>query len=148
MASQRIRTLAELLGLAAIAASLVFVGIQIKQTQDIARATMRLELSNTSREIIEVMAENPDAWLVAAGMREPADTVERVRVELLLRGVFRVMESYVYQYHHGFFDEVEWRGYREEISNVMDMPFAREFWGRVEPGYSPDFRGVVSELSD
>jgi hypothetical protein len=47
MASERWKGIAELIGIAAIVASLVFVGLQMKQTEDVAT----------------LISQNPDVWL-------------------------------------------------------------------------------------
>ena len=55
--------IAELVGVAAIVASLVFVGLQMKQTQDIARTEVYLGLYATGVEINHRLAEHVGVWI-------------------------------------------------------------------------------------
>lgn len=55
--------IAELVGVAAIVASLVFVGLQMKQTQDIARTEVYLGLYATGVEINHRLAEHVGIWI-------------------------------------------------------------------------------------
>ena len=55
--------IAELVGVAAIVASLIFVGFQMKQTQDIARTEVYLGLYSTGVEINHTLAQHADVWI-------------------------------------------------------------------------------------
>jgi hypothetical protein len=136
----------EIAGLAAVTASLAFVGLQMMQTQDIARATMRLELTTASQELIFKFADYPEAWMIASGMREPAREEERQRARMLFRAGFRGFENYAYQYRNGFFDETEWEGFKGGIASAMSTPFNRELWRDISNEFSPAFREVVDAL--
>ena len=63
----------EIFGLAAVAASLVFVGLEIQQTREIARATMRLELTQASQELLFAMADHPEVSLVVLRGKPPRE---------------------------------------------------------------------------
>jgi len=53
---------AELIGLAAIVASLVFVGLQMRLEQDIAEAQAYVDSSNGLIELSQLTAENQEVW--------------------------------------------------------------------------------------
>ena len=136
----------EIVGLAAVAASLFFVGIQIRQTQNIAGATMRLELATASQEVIFAFAEDPIAFAVATGLRDPDGEEILLRAQLLSRAVYRGYENYYHQYRKGFIDSVTWTGFRQEIERAMTSPFHRALWPKVRFGYSPAFRELVDGM--
>ena len=57
-----IRESVELVGIAAIVASLVFVGMQVRQDQDIAVAQLLMEATARRIELSQLMSENREAW--------------------------------------------------------------------------------------
>ena len=137
----------EVVGLAAIAMSLVFVGLQMKQTQEIARATMRLELTTASQELIFALADHTGDWMVASGVREAKEDEEKQRARILLRAAFRGFENYAYQYQNGFFDQDQWEGMKRGIEVVMSSAFSRDHWREISPEFSPAFRNVMNDLA-
>lgn len=62
MQSTNWKDIAELIGIAAIVASLVFVGLQMKQAEDIARYERYADSTNPT-EISTVLFEHRDIWL-------------------------------------------------------------------------------------
>ncbi len=136
----------ELLGLAAVAASLVFVGLEIQQNREIARATVRLELAQASQELLFAMADHPEVALIALHGKPPASPAETERARMLLRATIRGFENYAYQYRQGLFDEGEWEGMKGGIRATMNPPFVRAFWREVGDQFSPEFRVLMAEL--
>ena len=118
----------------------------MQQTQDIARAMMRLELTKASQELIFQFADYPETWMIAAGTREPETEEEKQRTRILWRSAFRGFENYAYQYRNGFFEEGEWEGMKKGIVEAMSLPFNRELWREIPDEFSPAFREVVEEL--
>ena len=60
---RRINEVAELVGIAAIVASLIFVGLQMKQASDIAQNEVSLGIYATSVDINNEMNERADIWI-------------------------------------------------------------------------------------
>ena len=58
----RLKEVVKLVGIAAIVASLVFVGLQIRQEQDIAVAQLLMEATARRIELSQLMSENREAW--------------------------------------------------------------------------------------
>ena len=59
---------AELIGIAAVVVSLIFVGAQIRQDKDVARATLFAEWDDTQIEWARLIGENKDVW--ARGLKK------------------------------------------------------------------------------
>jgi len=57
------KDIAELIGIAAIVASLVFVGMQMRQDQQIAKAQIYTESNIISIELARLINENRDVWI-------------------------------------------------------------------------------------
>ena len=63
MEFKKFNEVAELVGIAAVVASLVFVGLQMKQASDIAQNEVTLGVYATSVDIINEMNEYADIWV-------------------------------------------------------------------------------------
>ena len=63
MQFSKLKDIAELVGIVAIVASLVFVGLQMKQASDIAQNELSLGIFATSIEINNEMNEYADIWI-------------------------------------------------------------------------------------
>lgn len=121
------RDTAELIGLAAIVASLIFVGMELQQSQRIAIADqypLRLQAN------LSFLQAAPEATYVATGNRfrrqlPDSDMPENVRLELsqldpaelgvrvnLLRQALMIVDNSHYQYQNGFMGEESWRAIR------------------------------------
>lgn len=61
--SQNWRVTLELIGIFAIVVSLVFVGIQLQQDQQIAVAQLYADFDDTQIELSQLLIENEDVWL-------------------------------------------------------------------------------------
>ncbi len=146
MAYERKLMWVEIIGTIAIVASLLFVGLQIKQTQEIARATMRLEITTASQNVVDMAAENPGAFAVMQGERKPRDREEYWQAYVLTRAALRGYENQVYQYRQGFLDQSEWRGIRVEIRTRLAQPFIRARWEESREVFSAEFQAVVDEV--
>ena len=62
MENRKIREIAEILGIAAIVASLVFVGLQLRQSDKIARAEIQATFGMMSIEIAALISDHSDVW--------------------------------------------------------------------------------------
>lgn len=62
MKSRDWKDIAELVGIAAIVASLIFVGLQMRQDQSIAIADTRSALTESAQSIAELIQDNSDVW--------------------------------------------------------------------------------------
>lgn len=60
---RKFNEVAELVGIAAIVASLIFVGLQMKQESDIAQNEVSLGVYATGIEINNLMSEHADIWI-------------------------------------------------------------------------------------
>ena len=63
MTKQDWKTLAELVGVLAIVASLLFVALQMRQAQDIAYSELDVSLLSIQAESANLIATNPEIWV-------------------------------------------------------------------------------------
>jgi hypothetical protein len=78
MRTETWRQIAEAIGVAAIVASLIFVGFQIRQEDDIARLELIDRSTDQQRELQEWIAENADLWIRGCVGSELSDAEDAI----------------------------------------------------------------------
>jgi len=164
MAQKSWRDIGELIGIAAIVASLVFVGLQLKQSQEIALATSFQARTATLAEAFASRAANSDA--LAAELRvqgiNPHDQVTRLPVEIpesagilteleYRAGVMHALSMWqqwnniYYQNEMGFMPQGEWSRLRSAIKrNFERKTLASLVYGSWE--WPPEFESEIDEI--
>ena len=85
--------IAELVGIAAIVGSLIFVGLQMKQAQELANAERRMVFVANRIELSNAINEHADIWL-RGKLGQELDEIETVIFENLLHSI------YAFHYFH------------------------------------------------
>lgn len=75
---------AELIGIAAIVASLIFVGLQMRQEQEIAQAQAYVDGAANFVELSSLIVDNQDAWMRGLYDEDLSD-IERAQFEQIAR---------------------------------------------------------------
>lgn len=117
------RELAELVGIAAIVASLIFVGLQLKQSQDIAIAGQYHERTALTVQNFNSELENGDLRIWARAFRdvefnEEISIEDKGRAFLRLATYIMMLDNHYYQYQAGFLDDEAWQTH---ISGLRDL---------------------------
>jgi hypothetical protein len=155
------RDLAEIIGFASIVGSLIFVGMQLRQSQEIAIASQYQERASTaveyySSQMHDELAITDQAGIIAAAVRSgqasPAirslietQSPESIGLWFYRQRVFFVMlDNFHYQYRSGFMAEESWDAFRrdlhDELSNDATAAYYRD--------YGSNFRSSFEELCD
>ena len=82
------RAVAELMGISAIVASLIFVGVQLRQDREVALVGIGQAGSSTTAEIRVAVAENADVW-AKSNNGESLTDAEKLVMENLIESWFR-----------------------------------------------------------
>lgn len=126
------RDLTEIIGFVAIVASLIFVGMQLMQSQEIAiagqyqeRAAAAVEYNGTQMDNTRATAEKGADIIAfaASGDASPAlvDFVKDRSPESIgmwfyeNRVFFTMLDNFHYQYSAGFMEEESWNAFRKEL---------------------------------
>ena len=70
MEGLRWRNIVELVGITAVVASLIFVGVQLRQDQQIAVAQLYADFDDTQIELSRLLIENQEVWLAGSSGEE------------------------------------------------------------------------------
>jgi hypothetical protein len=153
--------LAEAIGHVAIVASLIFVGLQLMQSQDIAiasqyqdRAAAAVEYNGSQMHNARAIAEKGANIIAFAATSEASATLndfvkdrspESVGMWFYENRVFFTMlDNFHYQYSAGFMEEESWDAFRRELRKQL----AKESIVAYYENYRLSMRASFEELCD
>jgi len=148
MTNFRYRDLAEAIGILAIVASLIFVGLQIKQSHEIAMASTYQARSQATQELKATALSSPD--LVSAltkiygGDYDDITPSEYVALDTYFSASMSGYENLHYQHQQGFLPDEHWENNLRELHCWFSLPIYRE----IIDGYSyrASFQNVLDEV--
>ena len=139
MAIKSWKDTAELIGIAAIVASLIFVGLQMQQSQEIAIADQYQDRADAALEWYLARIQSDTAMAVIASRisdnATSASSPPEIKVALDSEGpeivAFRYLEyrsnltmfdNYHFQHERGLLTDEAWRAYRVRLKGVLSTP--------------------------
>ncbi len=137
----RIRLIIELISVAAIIVSIVFLGIEANQSNQLAKATIRQALNETDMEIYRVQMDEeiiPHA-LYKNDNNLPLNDYEQYNVNLYNVYNFRDFDNSFYQYRIGLFEQSDWLAYRRIIKSLLRDPTVLKMWDNQSHVFSKEF---------
>ena len=150
------KEIAELTGIAAVVAGLIFVGLQLRQSQEIAASGIYQERTSASVEGVLTMIQNEQ--VLAAMLKGRDGRLDAITPEERLAGEFTVFaitllwDNAHFQHESGFLSDDGWERVRNDIKAVMRGPFERRVVmqivadGRVRPPLAALYREIDAEL--
>jgi hypothetical protein len=157
------KNVAELIGIAAIVASLIFVGLQLKQSQEIAiadqyqnRADAALEFYHSrlqSDYAISILANDlkreVDSGMAPAAMEAvfEAEGAELLAARYLAyRSNITVFDNYHFQYERGFMGEDAWQAFRVRLKDILSNDIDAALYKQMRLHFRPSFRTVCEKI--
>ena len=136
MPSRNWKDIAELIGIGAIVASLIFVGLQMQQSQDIAIGAQYQERASAAVENYMSQIQSDQAlriWgqrlidvagsgsypIVIKNLIETAGPESVAVTYLLYRSRMAMMDNCHFQYESGFMTEDAWLAMRRRLQNLL-----------------------------
>ena len=149
----RLRDWVEVVGIFALVASLVFVGLELKQSREIAVAQTHTARTDTVVQHITAGADNPyflaASAKINAGNAEAITPLEQQALDRTLQAALYLSSDAYYQYKHGFLSSDRWESSRESLKLFMrvNSPYpARELFEHNPNAWGNDFRLVVEQI--
>jgi hypothetical protein len=144
-----ISQISQTLGSAAIVASLLFVGFQIRQNTIATRAASHHAVSEALNQINLLWARNKEVariWLAGLSDRRALTPEERWRFDSTMRAYLHVCETMYTQADWGAGDIGIVTAEETGIKNVFASEGVKEWWAENPFGFSPEFREYVGRL--
>ncbi len=139
----------EILGVAGVIASLVFVGVQVQQSAAATRSATVLQLKDSWVQVNLASATSPELARAFETLRTDgweADPISNFLVSGYFRSLFHNWSNAYYQYLNGTLEESQWTPHLREVQvSVTDSVFWR-VWGAWEHVYDDPFRVLVDSL--
>jgi len=142
----KLKDSAELIGIAAIVASLIFVGLQMKQSQEIAIATqyharaeavMNMHLAGLEADFVSVRPLRD----------EISDDISARDINQAL-WLWIATDNHFYQYKAGFLDEDSWQAQWRTITDMYSACRLRSVWDWRKRGLRSQFVQLVESIDD
>lgn len=150
MTLEEIYYISQIVAVVGIFASLVFVGLQIRQNTRATRAASHNAVSDSLNEINRMFAENADLtkiWLAGMADRKSLTPEERWRFDATARAYMHVCETMYIQAGLGAGDKSVMHAEEEGIRVVFGAPGIREWWSENPYGFCNEFRTYVAKLT-
>lgn len=133
----------------AVAVTLIYLAVQVRQGSKIARATMRQSLVQNQISYMSLRSTDP---LIRTAFRK-AFTHEELNDEETFALLFhatvgiRLWEGLHSQHEHGMLAEEDWHTIRHMMSVHFQLPIYRQALDRLGPhGVNPKFLAEVSQI--
>ena len=139
------KEIVELIGIVAIVASLLFVGLQLKQSQEIALATQYHARAETTQNLHLAGIESD--WTIPVLRDKISDEVPAGDINLWL-WFWIQMDNHYYQYQAGFLEEAAWHAQLKNIEEAYAFCNARFVYEWRKKGLRSEFVAVVESLPD
>jgi hypothetical protein len=142
------RIIVELTSVVAIILSLVFLGLEVKQSNQLAKAEIRQALNVTDMEVYKVQMEED---IIAKALYKinkniPIDDYEEYQLDEFQRFNFRDFDNSFYQYRIGLFDENVWFAYRRIIKSLLMQNYIMIMWENSNQSFSIEFQDEVNNI--
>ena len=153
----------QIVGIFAVVLSLIFIGLQMRQTQEIAIASQYQDRASLNAELKYAQIQSDTALHVAgnslsrrlsgsASPEELAALLEGTTPDVLgyrdtiIRATLLLNDNNHFQYQSGFLTEETWHAYRDELGTYLRSPLFRLIWYSSKHEYRADFQNVVEQL--
>jgi hypothetical protein len=145
MKPEKLKDVAELIGITAIVVSLIFVALEVRQSAAATRGATQQALADSAREASSALvgdletAELTMRFLNASDWSEFTD-VERFQSVLLFTSMLRVYESAYYQWSEGNLAPEIWSGWDASLRDVAPMPGVALYWNERQHYFDERFQ--------
>ena len=142
----------QVVGVFAIVASLIFVGLEMRQAQEISVSQAYQSRVSAVVEWNSALAANQAALSArrkaASGAADEITAEEYDALSNTLFGLFHLFDNAHYQYQKGFVSQGFWDMTRSSLKTQMMNPVTNAiFLGTVDRGARPDFGELVLQIN-
>ncbi len=143
------RSVVDLVGVAAVVASLIFVGVQIQQGASATRSATVLQLKDSWVQLNLALATSPElsnAFDIVEAQGWDANPQANRLVAAFYRALFHTWSNAYYQYLNGTLEEDQWLPHLRDAEVGLSSPIARQVWSDWKHTYDDPFRELMDSL--
>ena len=136
-----IGAIAELVGAVAVVVTLIYLAIQIRQSNTSARVAARLEMTRQYSDFADGLINNPEAnRVLRSGLaEEQLNESDQLMFAALMHKCFWYFSAMHFQQAVHSFSDDEWYQSKRLIRRITSNPGARSWWEQNKSEYSPSF---------
>ena len=140
----------QLLGMTGIIASLIFVGLEMRQTQRIAIAGQQQARASANMDTLNAFIESGfDHQAIVWDVNFDYDlSGPEIIYRNNLHNAWHMYENDFYSYTQGLMDGSTWSAKLAGIERIYNICLGREIYNSRAPIFSEDFREVIQALPD
>jgi hypothetical protein len=150
---EALAAISEAAGAVAILVSLIYVGIQIRQSteqfkrsvkaNELAAFERNVESANRVRELLLLHPELSDLLLNGFKGQNSLKSLDKFRFGMLLRNILSTMQGAYFRHLVVDHDPQEFEGGRRLLDDLLMNTGVREWLASNEPDWRPEFRSFV-----
>jgi hypothetical protein len=133
----------QVIGIFALVASLLFVGLQMRQDQEIAKATLYQMRSDSARELGMVVLENPKLREVifrsATNGTQALSPKDAMLLDFNCQTILGHFENSHHLFQLGFLSTEQWVADRSQIAQLLNSMCKLSWTGQQQSTYRPSF---------
>lgn len=143
----------QVIGIFAVVASLIFVGLEMRQAQEISMSQAYQSRATTAAEWNSAFAANPVALSAhrkaSNGAADEITNEEYDALRSTILSVFNLYDNAHYQFQKGFVSQEFWDMTRGNLRRQMMSPVANAIvLEKIDRGVRPDFRDVLLDINE
>ncbi len=149
MTLEELAYISQIAGVAGLLASLIFVGLQIRQNTKAIKATSHHAITDSFNAINTLLISDPKVarlWRLGMAGAEGLDDDERVSYSFLSLGYMRIFETLYYQYKNGTMDKKLFDAELNTLKWSVTHPGFRAWWAVNPISLSAEFRTFIDGL--
>jgi hypothetical protein len=138
----------EMAGAIAVVISLIFVGLEIQQNNEIQRQMATQSLVRDWSNAVEAY-QDPELsclWLRLMTDKDNLTGQEANQIETVLWRIYKVYEEFHYQHGRGMVDELVWSGFRNTNKVAVSSDGFRAWWQAYRGTFGSRFQKYLDEL--
>ena len=138
----------ELVGGVAVIGSLIYVGLQVRQSNRlVADSVVQAARRFTDELLRDISNDAPLAEFYLAGLAdsEPMEQSERIRFDMILMRVFRAMEGLFLEHRGGLMSDEVWSSNERRFAQLLRQPGGAASWRRQRDLFVEGFAAYVED---
>jgi hypothetical protein len=142
------KDVAEIVGIAAIVASLILVAYELRQNTAVTTAQAVFDLNTSVDSAYRARAQDPALdTLIDKGHSDPGSLSERDRSQFAawLRADMNLIEAVWFHYDKGIIPQRHFDGYINAACSRITTPGGQEYWTTEAKFFARDFRKSIAE---
>jgi hypothetical protein len=148
MGSGKLQDWMQIVGLFSLVGSLIFVGLQMKQSHEIALANQYQARAAATQDMFMSMQESGINMGVLEKPIDELSPLEAAAKYNRTSWTWIQYDNHFYQYNAGFLDEESWQGLSTRMRVAYNRCDMRYVWESARKYYRPSFVRYIESLDD